>query len=103
MRKVGEIDLVSGMPPCPTEDGEVGDRQFIREELVRGQPAVHHVVQAPGFLRIARQSVATVVFIRDRREVMDLSRYRSEISHLEHEPFENRDARLQIALVVTVR
>jgi hypothetical protein len=85
------------MSQRPTERGEFGVRPFIREEHVHCQPAVHHAVQTPGLLQKARQSLALVVFVRDRQEMMDLSRYRSDVSHLEHEPFQYRDARREIA------
>src|ERR1700681_1815172 len=49
-RKLGEIDLVSRVPPHPTQDRKICNRRFIREKFLRGQSPVHHAVKSPRFL-----------------------------------------------------
>src|SRR5213076_1706677 len=57
----------------------------------------HHAVESPRFLRIARESIATILLVFDRQEVVDLSGDRSKSSLLEHQPFENGDAGLEVS------
>src|ERR1700730_2856078 len=96
VRKLGEIDLVPRVPPHPTQDGKIGNRRLIREKFLRGQSPVHYAVKSPRFLRIACESVAAVLLVLDRQEMVDLSGDRPESSLLEHQPFENGNACLQI-------
>src|SRR6185295_12427896 len=94
--KLGEIDFVPRVPPRPAQDGKIGNRRLIGEKFPRCEPAVHHAVEPPRFLRIARESVSTVLLVLDRQEVMHLAWDRPESSLLEHQPFENGDARLEV-------
>src|SRR4029078_5392641 len=60
------------------------------------QAAVHDRIEPPRLLRVPLESVAAIVLIFEGDEMMHLSRNRPGAAVLEHEPFEDRDARLQV-------
>src|SRR6516225_8733088 len=90
--KIGELHLVARVPPGPTENREVGDRQRTRDELPPLEPPVEHAVEPAGLGHVARQAVAAVLLVLQRNEMMHLSRHRAEPAHLPHQPFIDRDA-----------
>ena len=81
-RKLGEIHLVPGVPPCPPQYGEVGDRQSAKNSS-RRQRLVHHRIRSPGFLRKAR--VRSDGRLRSRSSRSD-GPASARASHLEHQP-----------------
>ena len=70
--------------PDPAKDGEVGNRQLVSKVAAACQAAVHHAIQALGFVHEARQTVALVGIIFQRHKVMHLPRRRAKSTHLKH-------------------
>jgi hypothetical protein len=48
---------VPRVSPHPPQNGEVGNRQLVREEFLRIQPAIHHSKETQGFLLEALDAV----------------------------------------------
>src|SRR6516225_11029585 len=61
--KIGQLHLVAGMAPCPTEDRKIGYRQRVRHELAGGKPPVEHPIKAPRLGHEALEPIGAVLLV----------------------------------------
>ncbi len=79
----------------PRVAGDVGDGEFIRDELAPFEPLVQHAVQARRFLHIAVDRIGQFLR-RVHREVPVLARHGAEPAHLPEEPLRHHRAAAQV-------
>src|SRR5262245_17076071 len=71
--EVGQIDLVALMSPGPAENREIGNRHVAAGEFSLAEPPIEHTIEPPRFLRVALESVTTVLFVGDLEKMVHLA------------------------------
>src|SRR5215472_6876008 len=84
------------VPPGPAEDREIGNRDVAAGERDLAEPPVEHAVEPARFLRIALETVASVLLVADLQEMVHLAGHRAKAAHLPHQPFQHRHLPTQI-------
>ena len=79
------------MPPCPAQNGKVGNRELVGDELAIGEPAIEHTIKPARLLGEPLESITPVLLVRERDKVMHLARHRPKAAHLPHQPFQHRN------------